>query len=174
MQDIQKTLAKEEIAQVHFTDLLEPRLLKIIGLGVFLAVFQQWCGINVIFNYAQDVFAAVGYGVSDIMFNIVITGIVNLVFTLIAIATVDRFGRKGLMLIGFGGLAAIYAVLGAGYYLESHGPAHDRSGGGGDRLLRHVVGPGHLGPDLRDFPESNSRRRHRDRGVRACGLAARR
>ncbi len=120
--DIQKTLAKEEIAQVHFADLLEPRLLKIIGLGVFLAVFQQWCGINVIFNYAQEVFAAVGYGVSDIMFNIVITGIVNLVFTLIAIATVDRFGRKGLMLIGFGGLTAIYAVLGIGYKLQSQGP----------------------------------------------------
>ena len=122
LEDIQQTLAKDEIAQVHFADLLEPRLLKIIGLGVFLAVFQQWCGINVIFNYAQEVFAAVGYGVSDIMFNIVITGVVNLVFTLIAIASVDRFGRRGLMLIGFGGLAGIYGFLGAGYYLGSRGP----------------------------------------------------
>jgi SP family sugar porter-like MFS transporter len=113
--DVKATLAQEEIAQVHFTDL------KIIALGVFLAVFQQWCGINVIFNYAQEVFAAVGYGVSDIMLNIVITGIVNLVFTLVAISTVDRFGRKVLMLIGFGGLAGIYAVLGAGYYAGTHG-----------------------------------------------------
>ena len=109
-------------AQVRFSDLLEPRLMKIIALGVFLAVFQQWCGINVIFNYAQEVFSAVGYGVSDIMLNIVITGVVNLVFTFVAIASVDRFGRKGLMLIGFGGLATIYAILGAGYYLESRGP----------------------------------------------------
>ena len=43
-----------------------------------------------IFNYAEDVFAAAGYGVSDILFNIVITGIVNLVFTFVAIGTVDR------------------------------------------------------------------------------------
>jgi len=122
VKDIKDTLASEEIAHVRFADLLEPRLLKIVGLGVFLAVFQQWCGINVIFNYAQEVFAEAGYGVSDIMFSIVITGIVNLLFTFVAINTVDRLGRRPLMLIGAGGLAAIYAVLGAGYYFESKGP----------------------------------------------------
>jgi len=119
--DIQGTLASQEIARVHFRDLLEPRLLRILALGVFLAVFQQWCGINVIFNYAQEVFAAAGYGVSGIMFNIVVTGIVNLLFTFVAIFTVDRFGRRGLMLIGAGGLALIYAVLGTGYFIESRG-----------------------------------------------------
>ena len=67
-------------------------------LGVVLAVFQQWCGINVIFNYAEEIFASAGYGVSDILFNIVITGIVNLVFTFVAIAAVDRLGRRFLML----------------------------------------------------------------------------
>ncbi|MBN2181115.1 MAG: sugar porter family MFS transporter [Sedimentisphaerales bacterium] len=119
--DIKDTLTGEEIGRVNFGDLLEPRLLKIVGLGVFLAVFQQWCGINVIFNYAQEVFQAAGYGVSDIMLNIVITGIVNLVFTFVAIFTVDRFGRRILMLIGAGGLAGVYAVLGTGYYLQSTG-----------------------------------------------------
>jgi len=119
--EIKDTLAGEEIGSVNFSDLLEPRLLKIVGLGVFLAVFQQWCGINVIFNYAQEVFQAAGYGVSDIMLNIVITGIVNLAFTFVAIFTVDRFGRRILMLIGAGGLAGIYAVLGTGYYLQSTG-----------------------------------------------------
>ncbi len=120
--DIKATLSQQEIARVHFADLLEPRLLKIVGIGVFLAVFQQWCGINVIFNYAQDIFAAAGYGVSDIMFSIVITGIVNLVFTFVAIYTVDRFGRRALMLIGAGGLAIIYAILGMGYYTHATGP----------------------------------------------------
>jgi len=119
--DIQATLARTEIARVHYRDLLEPRLLRLLALGVFLAVFQQWCGINVIFNYAQEVFAAAGYGVSDILFNIVITGVVNLVFTFVAIYTVDRWGRRALMLVGAGGLALIYAVLGTGYYLESRG-----------------------------------------------------
>lgn len=119
--EIQNTLSRDEIAHVRFSDLLEPKLLKIVGLGVFLAVFQQWCGINVIFNYAQEVFASAGYGVSAIMFNIVITGIVNLLFTFVAIYTVDRLGRRVLMLIGAGGLAGIYAILGTGYYLQTTG-----------------------------------------------------
>jgi SP family arabinose:H+ symporter-like MFS transporter len=121
IRDIKNTLAKEEIAKVNFRDLLEPKLRKIVLLGVFLAVLQQWCGINVIFNYAQEVFAAAGYGVSGIMFNIVITGIVNLLFTFVAINTVDRFGRRILMLIGAGGLAGIYTILGLGYFLKSTG-----------------------------------------------------
>ena len=121
MVEIKNTLAAEEVARVNFRDLLEPRLLKIVGLGVFLAVFQQWCGINVIFNYAQEVFQDAGYGISEIMLSIVVTGIVNLLFTFVAIYTVDRFGRRILMLIGAGGLAGIYAVLGLGYFLESQG-----------------------------------------------------
>ena len=119
--DIKKTLASKEIASVNFRHLAEPKLCRVVMLGVFLAVLQQWCGINVIFNYAQEVFAAAGYGISDIMFAIVITGLVNLLFTFVAIYTVDRFGRRILMLIGAGGLAGIYAILGAGYYLQSTG-----------------------------------------------------
>jgi SP family sugar porter-like MFS transporter len=119
--DIKNTLAGEEIGRVNFRDLAEPKLRRIVILGVFLAVLQQWCGINVIFNYAQEVFAAAGYGISDIMFAIVITGMVNLLFTFVAIYTVDRYGRRILMLIGAGGLAGIYAILGAGYYFQSTG-----------------------------------------------------
>jgi MFS family permease len=118
---IQETLAQEEIAQVRFQDLLEPKLTKILGLGVFLAVLQQWCGINVIFNYAQEVFQEAGYGVSDMLFNIVITGVVNLAATFVAIRTVDRIGRKGLMLMGAGGLTGFYTLLGLGYYCHSTG-----------------------------------------------------
>ncbi len=120
-QDIKNTLASDEIAHVNFKDLLEPKMTKIIALGVFLAVLQQWCGINVIFNYAQEVFADAGYGVSDMLFSVVISGVVNLVATFIAIYTVDRIGRKALMLIGAGGLASIYAILGTGYFFESKG-----------------------------------------------------
>ncbi|MBN2209986.1 MAG: MFS transporter [Sedimentisphaerales bacterium] len=119
--DIKTTLAKEEIAQVHYSDLLQPRLLKIVGIGVFLAVFQQWCGINVIFNYAQEVFSAAGYGVNNILTCILTTGVVNLLFTFVAIYTVDHFGRRALMLIGAGGLTLIYAVLGTGYFYKSTG-----------------------------------------------------
>ena len=119
--DIKATIASEEVAHVRFGDLLEPKLSKVVLLGVFLAVFQQWCGINVIFNYAQEVFQAAGYEVGNLMFNIVVTGIVNLAFTFVAIFTVDRLGRRPLMLMGSAGLAGIYAVLGTAYFLQSTG-----------------------------------------------------
>jgi sugar porter (SP) family MFS transporter len=102
--------------QVSSTDeLLSPRVLRVVLLGTVLAVLQQWCGINVIFNYAQDIFAAAGYQVSDILFNIVITGAVNAVFTFVALFTIDRYGRRILLLGGIAGLIGIYAALGICY-----------------------------------------------------------
>ena len=98
--------------------LKQPGITKLLILGIVLAVFQQWCGINVIFNYAQEIFANAGYSVSDILFNIVITGSVNLIFTFVGMFTVDRLGRKALMLIGAGGLAGIYAVIGTMYFFH--------------------------------------------------------
>jgi len=94
---------------------------KLLILGIVLAVFQQWCGINVIFNYAQEIFATAGYSVSDILFNIVVTGSVNMIFTLIGMFTVDKIGRKPLMLIGAGGLATVYAVIGIMYFTHIQG-----------------------------------------------------
>jgi len=119
--DIGDTLAGES-GKVNYRELLHPKLLKILGLGVFIAMFQQWCGINVIFNYAQEIFEAAGYDVSGMMFNIVITGVVNLVFTFVAINTVDRWGRRPLMLLGSGGLMVTYAILGSCYYFGVKGP----------------------------------------------------
>lgn len=118
--EIIKTLKNSE-EKVELKTLFSPGLKSILILGIMLAVFQQWCGINVIFNYAEEIFTAAGYGVSDILFNIVITGSVTLIFTLIGMYTVDRWGRKGLMLFGAGGLAGIYAILGLFYYLHFQG-----------------------------------------------------
>lgn len=117
---IRETLL-QETTKVNFRFLLEPGLKKIIYLGVVLAAFQQWCGINVIFNYAEEVFKSAGYEVTDILFNIVVTGSVNLVFTFVAIYTVDKLGRRSLMILGAGGLAGIYALMGGAYYFQISG-----------------------------------------------------
>lgn len=93
-----------------------PGLGGVLLVGIVLAVFQQWCGLNVVFNYAHEVFSAAGYAVSDILMNIVVTGVTNVVFTFVAIRTVDRWGRRALMLFGSASLAVIYAVLGACYW----------------------------------------------------------
>lgn len=94
----------------------EKKFRKVLIIGAALAVLQQWCGINVIFNYAQEIFASAGYAVSDTLFNIVITGAVNVVFTFVALGTVENLGRRKLLLVGSGGLAVIYLFLG-GFYL---------------------------------------------------------
>ena len=120
LDEIRATLTASP-GKAGFRMLLSPKVTKVLFLGVVLAVLQQWCGINVIFNYAEEVFTAAGYKVSDILFNIVVTGAVNLLFTLIALETVDKRGRRALMLIGSGGLAGIYALLGAFYRVHSHG-----------------------------------------------------
>lgn len=106
-----------------FCQLFKGRMPKIMLIGVVIAAFQQWCGINVIFNYAQEIFAAAGYGVSDILFNIVVTGVTNVIFTFVGMLAVDRLGRRALMLFGATGLACIYAVLGACYHFQITGVA---------------------------------------------------
>ena len=97
------------------------RLRRVLLIGVTLAVLQQWCGINVIFNYAQEIFTAAGYALSSIFFNIVITGVVMCLFTFVAIATVERLGRRRLMLLGCAGLAILYAILGTFYFYHQRG-----------------------------------------------------
>lgn len=94
---------------------------RVLLIGIVVAMFQQWSGTNVIFNYAQEVFQSAGYDVDNTFINIVVTGIANLIFTFVAIYTVDRLGRRALMLIGAGGLAGIYFTLGLCYYLHLSG-----------------------------------------------------
>ncbi len=119
--DIESTLASEEIERVRFADLLDPGMRKVLVLGVVLAVFQQWCGINVIFNYAEEIFRAAGYDISSVLQNIAWTGSVNLAFTFVALGSVDRGGRRPLMLIGAAGLAVIYVAMGVCYSNEVKG-----------------------------------------------------
>jgi sugar porter (SP) family MFS transporter len=113
--EIESTLAAEEIQHVRFSDLLEPKMRRVLVLGIVLAVFQQWCGINVIFNYAEEIFKAAGYDISSVLKNIAWTGSVNFFFTLVALGTVDRVGRRPLMLLGAAGLGIIFTAMGFCY-----------------------------------------------------------
>jgi sugar porter (SP) family MFS transporter len=112
---------RQSAAQGGLRMLFSRPMRKVLLLGVVVAVFQQWCGTNVIFNYAQEIFQSAGYSVGDVLFNIVITGIANVAFTFVAIHTIDRLGRKALMLIGAGGLCLFYGILGACYYFHITG-----------------------------------------------------
>ncbi len=120
IKEIETTSAKLE-NKINLKALFHPKVRKVLIIGVVLAVFQQWCGINVIFNYAHEIFSAAGYAVSDVLMNIVVTGATNVIFTFVAIYLVDRLGRRVLMLFGAGGLALIYAILGTCYYYQVTG-----------------------------------------------------
>ena len=102
-------------------DLGQKKYRKVLVLGLVIAVFQQWCGTNVIFNYAQEIFIGAGFNVDGMFINIVITGIANVVFTFVALYTIEKWGRRTLMLIGAGGLAVIYLILGTCYAMGMTG-----------------------------------------------------
>src|SRR5690606_30927392 len=108
---------EEEVSRVHFGALLEPRLFRVLMLGFFLAVLQQWCGMNVVFYYAADIFLAAGYDMKQMMLQIVVIGSVMVVSVIFTIMLVDRYGRKTLMLLGTGVLALIYIV--EGYFFNA-------------------------------------------------------
>ena len=124
--------AKIELAEIASTlddnqeecrwgELLHSKYFKILTMGIILAVYQQWCGINVIFNYANDIFKEAGYSVSGILFNLLIVGLTNLIFTFVAMGLIDKIGRKILILWGSLGLAACYTGVGLCFHFHITG-----------------------------------------------------
>jgi len=107
-------LADQE--QSSWRELLRVPFRRVLLLGCALAVLQQWTGINILFNYAAEVYRGAGYGTNDIFLNIVITGTINLIFTIMAILLVDRVGRRGLMIFGCLGIAASHLLCAVAYH----------------------------------------------------------
>lgn len=93
----------------------------VIAIGVLLSVFQQFVGINVVLYYAPEIFKSMGSGTDTALLQTIIVGAVNLLFTVLAIVTVDRFGRKPLMIIGALGMAIAMFSLGTAFYTETLG-----------------------------------------------------
>lgn len=93
----------------------------LIIIGILLSVFQQFVGINVVLYYAPEIFRNMGSGMDTSLLQTIIVGVVNLTFTIIAIFTVDGFGRKPLMIIGSIGMAFSMIFLGILFYAQSVG-----------------------------------------------------
>jgi len=88
----------------------------IIFVGIMLSVFQQFVGINVVLYYAGNIFRNMGASTDSSLLQTIIVGSVNLLFTVVAILTVDKFGRKPLMIIGSLGMAVSMAALGCTFF----------------------------------------------------------
>ena len=99
------------VVKASFSDVFKKGVLPAVLLGIGLAVFQQFCGINTVFNYAPKIFESIGASQDDQLLQTVFIGVTNLVFTIAAMMLVDKLGRKPLMLIGAGSLAMLYIII---------------------------------------------------------------
>lgn len=111
IEEIRRTVRTE--AHARFQDLLSRRFgfLPLVWIGIALSVFQQLVGINVIFYYSSVLWASVGFSAQSSLLITVITSVTNIATTFIAIALVDRIGRKPLLLAGSIGMAVTLGVL---------------------------------------------------------------
>ncbi len=109
MHDINKSA--HHAGSVPYSAVFAKAVRPAVLLGITLAVFQQLCGINVVFNYTSTIFKSVGANLNEQLFETVAIGIVNTIFTLLAMWQVDKLGRRPLILIGSLGLSIVYIIL---------------------------------------------------------------
>ncbi|MEI6820294.1 MAG: D-xylose transporter XylE [Bacteroidota bacterium] len=93
----------------------------VIFIGIMLSVFQQFVGINVVLYYAGNIFKNMGASTDSSLLQTIIIGLINLIFTILAIFTVDKFGRKPLMIIGALTMGISMFALGLSFYMQSQG-----------------------------------------------------
>ena len=93
----------------------------VIIIGVLISVFQQFVGINVVLYYAPEIFKTIASGTDSALFMTIIVGVVNFLFTIIAVKTVDKYGRKPLMVIGAAGMAVAMLSLGFVFFSGATG-----------------------------------------------------
>jgi sugar porter (SP) family MFS transporter len=109
--DIESSLRSEHKPRLR--DLLNKGtgLLPVVWIGILLSIFQQFVGINVIFYYSATLWHSVGFSEADSFTITVVTSIVNVLVTLVAIALVDKIGRKPLLVIGSAGMAVTLGAM---------------------------------------------------------------
>ncbi|GAA1051816.1 sugar porter family MFS transporter [Dietzia natronolimnaea] len=109
-------------------DMLTPsgrNLLPIVWIGIVLSVFQQAVGINVIFYYSTSLWQSVGFTEADALTQTVITSVTNIVVTIVAIALIDKIGRRRLLMTGSVGMTVSLAVMALMFSTATMGPGPD-------------------------------------------------
>ncbi len=103
------------LVNVGFKELFSPSLKLVLTIGVVLAILQQITGINSVFFYAPMIFEQSGIGTDASFVQAILVGVTNLVFTILAMAVIDKFGRKPLLIIGLVGITLSMFLLSFGF-----------------------------------------------------------
>ena len=120
--------AKEELIEIEeaiktetssFAELFKPGLRTALLIGIILSIFSQVTGINAIMYYAPEIFKSTGDGSGSALMQTVLVGVINVLFTLVAIKYADKAGRKKLLLGGSAGMAICLAIIGGAFYMEA-------------------------------------------------------
>lgn len=113
---LEKSLAAETAAERSgLRDLLQPRMRHVMVIGLSIAVLQQATGINAVFFYAPMIFEQAGIGTDAAFAQAILVGLVNLVFTIVALCLIDRLGRRPLLGFGLAGIAVCMLTLAYGF-----------------------------------------------------------
>lgn len=121
IQAVHDSVAREtKKEKIKITELFAPAMRLVLTIGIVVAILQQITGINSVFFYAPMIFEQSGIGTDASFSQAILVGLTNLVFTVLAIAFIDRFGRKPLLAFGVTGIAVCMFILAAGFYSASY------------------------------------------------------
>ncbi|PIF46121.1 SP family arabinose:H+ symporter-like MFS transporter [Chryseobacterium sp. 52] len=104
-----------------FSHLKDLKLKKALVIGIMLAVFSQITGINAIMYYAPEIFKSTGVGSGSALLQTIIVGVINVIFTFVAIKYVDYWGRKTLLLYGIAGMIISLGIVGFAFFMQQQG-----------------------------------------------------
>jgi len=112
LREVKESIAAEaRLGQTSWRALLHPSLRLVMTIGIVVGILQQISGINAVFFYAPMIFEQSGIGANAAFMQAALVGLVNLVFTVVAMAVIDRFGRRPLLIFGLSGIAASMLLL---------------------------------------------------------------
>jgi sugar porter (SP) family MFS transporter len=112
LREVKASIAAEaELGRTSWRALLHPSLRLVMTIGIVVGIVQQVTGINAVFFYAPTIFEQSGIGTNAAFMQAALVGLVNVVFTVVAMAMIDRFGRRPLLVFGLSGIAACMLLL---------------------------------------------------------------
>jgi len=122
-----KQKAQQELSEIKetlnievgtFSEIFKPGIRKALLIGVVLCIFSQVTGINAIMYYAPEIFKSTGDATGSALMQTVLVGVINVLFTLVAIKYVDNWGRRALLLAGTAGMAICLAIIGGAFHFD--------------------------------------------------------